>query len=176
MYGKPGLTSPTGYDRIIQRCENTFCSNFELFNQVKILHMSRQLSCRDMCKIVSWLEYYFARKSSKHFARFCFCLTKMFVKWILAIRPTLHRKCLNCCIDTRQETEQCWVGFGLTPGLGLEKQGWTWKNLPEPVYIPCSMEAEQLIVHGEVWLVTLVMSQSIDIKITLDRPRNICKY
>ena len=25
-------------------------------NQVKILHMSRQLGCRDMCKILTWLD------------------------------------------------------------------------------------------------------------------------
>ena len=32
---------------------------FWVFDQVINLHMSRQLSCRDMCKIVIWSDHYF---------------------------------------------------------------------------------------------------------------------
>ena len=35
--------------------------------QVTIVHMSRQLSCRDMCKIVTWCDHYFSCKSKTYF-------------------------------------------------------------------------------------------------------------
>ena len=31
--------------------------------------MPRQLSCRDMCKIVAWFEYNFPRQSNEYFIR-----------------------------------------------------------------------------------------------------------
>ena len=40
---------------------------FQWSNQLTILHMSRQLSCRDMCKIVTWFDHHFPSKSNMNF-------------------------------------------------------------------------------------------------------------
>ena len=37
------------------------------FNQATILHMSRQLSCRGMGKIVTWLDHYYSHKNNMYF-------------------------------------------------------------------------------------------------------------
>ena len=44
--------------------------------------MSRQLSCRDMCKIVSWSDHHFSIKINMNFTRFGLWAHKSFVKWI----------------------------------------------------------------------------------------------
>ena len=51
---------------LLKSHENTFCSNFDYewwSNQITFFHMPRQLSCRGMCKIVTWLDQYFLCKS-----------------------------------------------------------------------------------------------------------------
>ena len=52
-------------------------------NQVTILHMPRQLSCRGMCKIVAWLDNYLPRKSTtlRIFARFLSWAHDCLVRW-----------------------------------------------------------------------------------------------
>ena len=49
--------------------------------QVIILHMSRQLSCRDMCKIVTWFDNYSLHKRYISFKRFGLWAHKPFAKW-----------------------------------------------------------------------------------------------
>ena len=44
-----------------------FPFHFPWSNQVTNLHMSRQLSCRDMCKIVIWLDHYCLSKKNEIF-------------------------------------------------------------------------------------------------------------
>ena len=40
---------------------------FNCFNRVTILLTSRQLSCREMCKIVTWSHYHWSRQRRTHF-------------------------------------------------------------------------------------------------------------
>ena len=49
------------------------------------MHMSRQLSCRDMCKIVAWSDKYFTSKSNPKFYKIWILST--FVKWVPNVHP-----------------------------------------------------------------------------------------
>ena len=46
-------------------------------NQVIILHMSRQFSCRDMCKIMTWSDVYFSHKRNLNFHEIWFLCSKI---------------------------------------------------------------------------------------------------
>ena len=51
-------------------------------DQITILHMSRQLSCRDMCKFVTWSDYYNHTFSTRELFQFQLWAHKHFAKWV----------------------------------------------------------------------------------------------
>ena len=53
---------------------------YQWSDQVTYLHMSRQLSCRDMCKIVTWMCQYYSVKATWIFTSFGIWGHKLFVK------------------------------------------------------------------------------------------------
>ena len=62
-------------------------------NQVTIMHMPRQLSCRGMCKIVTWSDDYFSNKSSIYCSKIWIISWWTFVgmvPWPLARRLSGH--------------------------------------------------------------------------------------
>ena len=65
-----------------------------------ILHMSRQQSCRDICKIVIII---FLRQNNMHFSGFRLWAHKCFVKWIPGQHDT-NRKHLSKCF----RLSPCW--------------------------------------------------------------------
>ena len=68
-------------NKILRQCF-LLCSLSLWCNQVTILHMSRQLSCRDMCKIVNRSDHYFPCHSKIFFTRFGLQALTPFVKWV----------------------------------------------------------------------------------------------
>ena len=65
----PGPISQTVYEPMLTFRWNSFCFGFDSNDPVN-LHMSRELGCRDMCKIVTWTDQYIRRKINTFFARF----------------------------------------------------------------------------------------------------------
>ena len=73
-------------------CENYFCFNHDPIlshictswsvGQITILHKSWQLSCHDMCEIVTWSDYYYSSESNMKFMKFGIWAHTLFVKWL----------------------------------------------------------------------------------------------
>ena len=76
-----GAIPPTVYELLIETSWKFYSlSNwFELSNQVTNLRMSRQLSCRDMRKIVPWIDQYDSWKTTYILVRFGLWAHKLFV-------------------------------------------------------------------------------------------------
>ena len=56
---------------------------FQNSNQVTVLYMPWQLSCHGMCKIVTWLDNYFAITATYIFTRFWLWAHELYVKWVI---------------------------------------------------------------------------------------------
>ena len=76
----PGSNSQRVYELMIEilRKLSLLWLCFQLFNYVTILHMTRQLSCRPMCKIMTWSDQYYYNKSNITLTRFGLWIRKPF--------------------------------------------------------------------------------------------------
>ena len=60
--------------------------------QVTILRMSQQLSCRDMCKIVTWFNHYFPCKSNLIYFKIWIVSSQTLCEMVVAHRSTFIMK------------------------------------------------------------------------------------
>ena len=75
---------------------------------VIIFHMSGQLSCRDMCKIVNWSDHIFYARARRIFLRFRLRTHKYFIKWISDCWSGSNRE---VCLRQMKYTNLCHAGF-----------------------------------------------------------------
>ena len=78
---------------------------------VRILHMPRQLSCRDMCNILTWSDHW--NQIEWNVTRFKSQVFKLFVKWVsshcdLSLQPldspTCPHRCQRCFVAVFKST------------------------------------------------------------------------
>ena len=101
---------------------------FQWLDQVTILHMSLQLGCREICKIVTISNHYFSQKSSTIFTSFRFWAQKPFVQWFWGSldAKAMSPDFLNLSIMVSITPVDVWSAFpnGTWSAYKIFRSGW----------------------------------------------------
>ena len=119
--GDQGHISQTHFELITEILQkfSFFRSWSDWSYQAPMLHMSRQLGCRDMCKIGNWSTDNFSNKSNIIlFSRFGLWADKPFIKWVPGACPITYQNITH---------GQCWPVQLHTKDFGPSTQIW-WKE------------------------------------------------